>query len=119
MQPIEIDAATMPYKWLKPVVVLTNCRAYSATNSFANAMRYAPNATLVGATTGGGGGMPLSYELPNGWIVRLSSVPMYDREKQSIENGVKPDVPVNLTTELAAQGKDDLIEKAIEILTKR
>lgn len=119
MQPIEIDAATMPYKWLKPVVVLTNCRAYSATNSFANAMRYAPNATMVGATTGGGGGMPLSYELPNGWIVRLSSVPMYNREKQSIENGVKPDVPVNLTTELAAQGKDDLIEKAIELLTKR
>lgn len=116
MQPIEIDAAAMPYKWPKPVAVLINCRAYSATNSFANAMRYAPNATLVGAATGGGGGMPMSYELPNGWLVRLSSVPMYDRDKRSIEGGVMPDVPVNLTDELAAQGKDDLVEKAVELL---
>lgn len=116
MQPIEIDAATMPYKWKKSVAVLINCRAYSATNSFANAMRYAPNATLVGSTTGGGGGMPLSYELPNGWLVRLSSVPMYDRDKRSIEAGVAPDLPIDLTDELAAQGKDDIVEKAVEFL---
>lgn len=116
MQSIEIDAATMPYKWSKPVIVLINSRVYSAANSFANAMRYAPHATLVGATTGGGGGMPLSYELPNGWMIRLSSVPMYDRQKRSIEDGIAPTIAIDLTDALAAQGKDDMIEKSIALL---
>lgn len=119
LQPIEVDASLMQCKWLRPVAVLINSRCYSATNSFANAMRYAPYATLVGGQTGGGGGLPMSYELPNGWLIRLSSVPMYDRDKRSIEGGIQPNVAVNLTVAMTAQGKDDLIEKAIEILLSK
>lgn len=112
LKPIEIDPADVPYHWKKPVVVLCNRHSYSATNSFVNCMRYADNCLIVGGKTGGGGGMPLSYELPNGWMVRFSSVKMYDAEKISIEEGIDPDKEVTLVSE----DKDDIIDYAIQSL---
>lgn len=114
MEPMTLDASLTSVKWDKPVVVLCNRRSYSATNSFVSMMRYAPQATIVGGISGGGGGMPLSYELPIGWMVRFSSVRMYDRDKNDIEEGVMPDI---LVTQQSTD-KDDLIEKAIEVINK-
>jgi C-terminal processing protease CtpA/Prc len=72
-------------------------------------MRYLPHCLILGGKSGGGGGMPMSYELPNGWLVRFSSVRMYDRDKVSIESGVMPQVVVNQKS----TGMDDLIETAV------
>ncbi len=80
----------MPSSWLRPVVVLCNRHTYSAANFFVSVMRYAPYSCIIGGKSGGGGGMPLSYELPNGWLIRFSSIRMYDLDKQSIENGIVP-----------------------------
>ena len=112
MEELRSDTSLVPSRWLRPVVVLCNRRSYSATNTFINIMRYADNAFIVGGTSGGGGGMPLSYEMPCGWTVRFSSVRMYDAEKRDIEPGIEPDIKV----EMKSQDKDDIIEKAIEIL---
>lgn len=112
LEELHADASLIASKWMQPVVVLTNRRSYSATNSFINIMRYADHATIVGGKSGGGGGMPMSYELPCGWKVRFSSVRMYDADKQDIEQGIDPDILVNITS----TDKDDIIEKAIEII---
>lgn len=109
-EPLYVEVDDMPNKWLRPVVVLCNRRSYSATNMFVNCMQYAPHATIMGGITGGGGGMPLSYELPNGWMVRLSSVKMTNTDYESIEEGVEPDKYV----ELVSSDKDDIIEAAIQ-----
>jgi len=114
-EPLTADASLVPSKWHKPVVVLCNRRTYSAANMFVNIMRYAPNCTIIGGTSGGGGGMPMSYELPNGWMVRFSSVRMYDRDKQDIESGIKPDIPITLTS----TDRDDLIEKAVSLINAK
>lgn len=98
--------------WKRPVVVLCNRRSYSAANFFVSIMRYADNCLVLGGKSGGGGGMPLSYELPNGWIVRLSSIKMYDREMQSIEAGIRPHLLVNQVS----RDKDDLIEEAVKLI---
>ena len=112
MEELKSDASLTNSKWNKPTVVLSNRRCYSATNSFINIMRYADNVMIVGGTSGGGGGMPMSYELPCGWMVRFSSVRMYDAEKKDIEQGIDPDVFVNMES----TDKDDIIEKAIELI---
>lgn len=101
-------------KWLRPVIVLSNRHSYSATNFFINCMRHAPNCLIVGGRSGGGGGMPLSYELPNGWMIRFSSVRMTNTSKNSIEKGITPHVKINLHS----TDKDDIIESAIEIIEK-
>ena len=98
--------------WRRPVVVLCNRRSYSAANFFVSMMRYADNCLILGGKSGGGGGMPMSYELPNGWMVRFSSVKMYDRDMQSIEDGVRPHLLVNQHSE----DKDDLIEEAVDLI---
>ena len=113
MEAMKIDASLMAkMKWDKPVVVLCNRRTYSAANLYVNMMRYAEKATVVGGISGGGGGMPMSYELPCGWMVRFSSVRMYDREKKDIEPGIEPDILVTMQS----TDKDDIIEKAIELI---
>lgn len=101
--------------WLRPVYILTNRRCYSATNTFVNFMSYAQHATIIGDTTGGGGGMPLSYELPCGWTVRFSSVRMFNAQKESIEQGIHPDIRVDITN---PSQRDDMIDKVI-LFTKR
>ena len=102
-------------KWLRPVYILTNRRCYSATNTFVNFMSYAEHATIIGDTTGGGGGMPLSYELPCGWTVRFSSVRMFNAQKESIEQGVQPDIRIDIAN---PSQRDDMIDKVI-LFTKR
>lgn len=104
-------------QWQRPVIILTNRSAYSATNMFVCRMKDAPMGLIVGDITGGGGGMPLSNELPNGWMVRFSAVPMYDAQMNDIEFGIEPDVYKMLTPADEANGKDTLIEYAVGLLT--
>ena len=113
--PVHITPSTR-LRFQKPVVVLTNRKCYSATNDFVNAMRYAPHVTILGDKTGGGSGLPFSSELPNGWSVRFSACPMYDKDMQQIEFGIDPDVAVSLLESDVKAGKDTLIEMARELL---
>lgn len=112
LEPIQISTNQMPNKWFRPVVVLCNRHTYSAANFFVNAMRYADNCLIIGGTSGGGGGMPLSYDLPNGWIVRFSSIRMTDKDTISIENGITPDISITQESDY----QDDLIEKACDVI---
>ena len=103
-------------RWHKPVCVLTNRSVFSAANEFAVMMRALPNVKLVGDHTGGGSGMPMSSSLPNGWLVRFSACPMYDKDKQQTEFGIAPDLNVSLTDEDTRRGIDTIIEAARKII---
>ncbi len=117
-EPIKLQP-TEGMRWQKKVAVLTNRRSYSAANTFAMFMKSNPNATLIGDKTGGGGGMPFSSELPIGWSVRFSACPMYDVNLNSIEQGIQPDIAVNMLSEDVLKGKDTIIETAREYLKKQ
>lgn len=94
------DPTNAPIDWSdKKVIVLSNRRCYSATNDFIVRMKQAPNVTIIGGITGGGGGIPLSQELPNGWMIRFSAVPMFDAEMQHTEFGVAPDIEAHISIE--------------------
>jgi hypothetical protein len=115
--PVEIKTqANDSIQWNHPVAILTNRMSFSATNDFVNRMRQAPNAIIVGDKTGGGGGLPLSSELPNGWMVRFSACPMFDSKMQHTEWGIDPDVSVSLSESDEAKGFDTIIERAITLL---
>ncbi len=103
-------------RWQKKVAVLTNRQVYSAANEFVKYMMCFDNVTIVGDKTGGGAGLPFSSELPNGWSVRFSACPMYDKNKQSTENGIVPDVSVSLTDADFIKGRDTIIEAARSLM---
>jgi hypothetical protein len=98
------------------IVVLTNRLAYSATNDFVSMMKCLPNVTLMGDVTGGGGGVPLSAELYNGWQLRISRNPLFDANRQHIEFGIPPDIRVDMDKDDEYNGIDSIIERAISYL---
>ena len=100
-------------RYQKQVVLLTNRQCYSAANDFTSIMKQLPGVLVMGSHTGGGGGLPFSSELPNGWSVRFSASPMLNAEKQNIEAGIAPDVYVCMSNEeLKTTEKDRVIETA-------
>lgn len=105
-------------RWHKPVAVLTNRAVFSAANEFVKYMKCCPGVTVIGDKTGGGAGMPFSSELPNGWSVRFSACPMYDRDMNCTEFGIEPDYNVQLTDGDFAKGCDTIIEYARNILNQ-
>ena len=106
-------------RWNKPVVLLTNRGSFSSANDFVNIMKNLPNVTVVGDSTGGGGGLPLNSELPNGWIVRYSSAPSFDVSKQHIEMGIAPHIRLDMKEEDVKAGVDTYIEYARKLINDR
>lgn len=111
-QAIEVKPFT-GLRWQREVYLLTNRRTYSAANSFVMFLKGLPGVTVVGDRTGGGAGMPFSAELPNGWGIRFSACPMYDRNGQVTEMGIDPDVKVDILPDDYARGVDTILEYAI------
>lgn len=119
-EPIYLEPSNS-IRWQKKVVILTNRRCYSATNDFVNLMRSIENGAeviQVGDWTGGGSGLPFSSELPNGWSIRFSASPHFDKKMQPLEEGIKPDILINMSEYDQLKHKDTLIEKAFEILSE-
>ena len=98
-----------------PVVVLINRGSYSATSYFAAMIKDLDNVTLMGQTTGGGGGGNLGYQLSNGWLVAVSVSDFIDKQGVSIEPGVQPDVMVENTADDIQNGIDKMLEMAISM----
>lgn len=103
--------------WLRPVAVLTNRSTFSAANNFAAIMKTLPMIDIVGATTGGGCGMPYSSEIPCGWSIRMSGSRIYDPEGRLTETGVEPSegCAVDLEPQAAMRGVDTMLERAIAV----
>lgn len=95
-----------------PLVVLTDRGSYSATTTFAAATKAFDNITLIGDTTGGGGGLPGGGQLPNGWTYRFSiSQFLYPDMNPNAELGVPPDVTASFNWN--DMSSDALIDKAV------
>lgn len=103
-------------RWQKDVVVLQNRECYSACNTFIRNMRACAKVKTLGDKSGGGSGMPFSSELPNGWAVRFSASPSFDKDMQQIEFGIAPDIVCGLDSADATKGRDSLIEAARKLL---
>jgi C-terminal processing protease CtpA/Prc len=103
-------------KYLGRVAILTNRRSYSGTTFFAQMMRTLPQARLFGDQTGGGGGIPVFAELPNGWTYRFSGSQAVDLDGAQLEFGVPVDQLLTHPSDVIP-GKDHFIEEAIAWLS--
>lgn len=108
----------IPYRG--PIILLTNRSCFSAANAFTAVMKSLPNVAVVGARTGGGGGLPFSSELPNGWAVRFSACPLLDPEGKSTEEGIDPTPggEVHAPAEELATGNDAILDFAIAVMLR-
>tara|TARA_B100001245_G_scaffold236676_1_gene229703 strand:+ start:5894 stop:6892 length:999 start_codon:yes stop_codon:yes gene_type:complete len=98
------------------VVVLTNRSCYSATNTFVAILSNYANVRIVGDQTGGGGGIPIDQELPNGWRYRFSATASFTPDGYNIELGIPPDIALNNNPTTNAQGVDQILQRALNLL---
>jgi hypothetical protein len=116
-----LDSYLEPYagrRYPKKVAVLCDRGTYSAGSYTSLATKALDHVLLIGDTTGGGLGMPNGGQLPNGWTYRFSVTQTLDLEGNNYEDGVPPDIRVILDPADAANGKDSVLERAMEELKK-
>ncbi|WP_136482560.1 S41 family peptidase [Cognatitamlana onchidii] len=97
------------------VVVLVNELSQSQAEYTAMAFRAGDNVTIMGSTTAGADGNVSNIPLPGGLSTRISGIGVYypdGRETQRV--GIVPDVEVKPTIIGIKQGRDEVLEKAIE-----
>ena len=110
---IEVTATPKSIYFDKKVNIIINRNSYSASSYFTGMVRHLPNIQLIGQITGGGGGAAAAYELPNAWVVGITSNFFLDSENQQIENGVEPDIFIENSAEDLVNETDQMLEEAI------
>ena len=105
--------------FLKPVVLLTNKKCFSACESFVLAMREFPHVTVIGSTTGGGSGSPILRELQNGWVYRISRWIQMTTDHFIYEGvGLSPEISIDISEADHDNQIDSILEKAIQLILK-
>jgi C-terminal processing protease CtpA/Prc len=99
------------------LVVLVNENSQSQAEYTAMAFRAGENATIIGSTTAGADGNVSTIFLPGGLSTMISGIGVYyPNGKETQRIGIVPDITVKPTIEGIKKGKDEVIEKAIEII---
>jgi len=102
------------------VVILINEISQSSAEFHTMAYRVNPNATVIGSTTAGADGNVSQFSLPGGIITMISGIGVYyPAGKETQRTGIIPDIEVKPTIKGIKEGRDELIEKAIEIINKK
>ncbi len=106
-----------PYRFYKPVVVLTSRATSSTAECFVLAMHTLPQVTIIGDTTGGGFGLPIIRVLPNGWTYRISTAIGESVSGVPVDGrGIFPDITVRTSINDSVQGTDRILETAISVI---
>lgn len=103
-----------------PVVVMVNEITQSAAEYAAMALRAGQNTTVIGSTTAGADGNVSRIDLPGGLQTMISGIGVYYPDgKETQRVGIVPDIEVKPTIEGIRNGKDELLERAIEFIKQK
>ena len=101
-----------------PLIVLINGGTASATEIVAGALQDSGRAELVGERTYGKGSVQFVFDLQDGSSLHVTKAVWLTPHRRSIDgSGLAPDVPVVLSKEDRAAGRDTQLLQAIAILS--
>ncbi len=101
------------------LVVLVNEESQSQAEYTAMAFRAVKNSTIVGSTTAGADGNVSTIFLPGGLRTIISGIGVYYPDGTETQRvGIVPDIIVKPTIEGIKKGKDEVLEKAIQIINQ-
>jgi C-terminal processing protease CtpA/Prc len=101
------------------VIILVNEISQSSAEFHTMAYRVNPNTTVIGSTTAGADGNVSEISLPGGINTMISGIGVYYPDgKETQRIGIVPDIELHATIQGIINGKDELMEKAIEIIYK-
>lgn len=99
------------------VVILINEISQSSAEFHTMAYRVHPNATVIGSTTAGADGNVSQFYLPGGISTMISGIGIYYPDgKETQRIGIVPDIELKPTIKGIKEGKDEMLEKATEVI---
>lgn len=122
------------YTWNKPleigkknpdaykgwVILLANEDTQSHAEFTLMALQTAPDVTVIGSQTAGADGNIVSVPFVGGFYTYFSGIGVYYPDgRQTQRIGIVPDIEVKPTLEGLKAGKDEVLEKALEVIQKR
>lgn len=115
---LEIPSAGETYAG--KLVVLVNETSQSQAEYTAMAFRAGEHTTIIGSTTAGADGNVSAITLPGGMKTMISGIGVYypnGTETQRV--GIVPDLEVKPSVEGIRNGRDEVLEKAVELILKQ
>lgn len=107
-------------QYSKPVVVLIDANMQSHSESAAIILSNIANVTLVGSNTTGTTGSAIPVSISEGVSMNYTSQKISNTDGSPFQNiGVIPDVLVEPTIKGIKEGRDEVLEKGIEILNSK
>lgn len=99
------------------VIVLVNENTQSSQEYTTMALKTGLNTTILGNATAGADGNMTSFHLPGGIYTSISGIAiLYSDRKQTQKIGIIPDILVEPTIDGIRNGKDELLERAINLI---
>lgn len=101
------------------IVILVDERSVSQAEFTAMALRTAPNAIVIGSQTAGADGDVSAVPFPGGFNSWISGLGVYYPDGKITQGiGIVPDIEVRPTQEGIKKGIDEVLEKAIQYISK-
>ncbi|MEN6311957.1 MAG: S41 family peptidase, partial [Acidobacteriota bacterium] len=118
---IEAEPATIEpmegQRFAGPLVVLTGPATFSSAEDFLVPLQFSRRAVLVGEKTAGSTGNPIYVDLPGGGKFKVvSKRDLFPDGREWVGIGIQPDVEVHPTQKDILEGKDPVLQKAIEVI---
>ncbi|SDD96488.1 Peptidase family S41 [Pricia antarctica] len=111
--------AKKPYLGDKQIIFITDGRAISYAESFMGYIEGYDLATIIGQPTAGTNGNVNSFELSGGYAIRWTGMKVVKHDgSQQHAVGILPDIYIEKTIDGVISGKDEFLEKAIELTEK-
>lgn len=115
--PLNIPPTGVTYEG--KLIILVNELSQSQAEYTAMAFRACPRSTVIGSTTAGADGNVSRIALPGGLKTMISGIGIYYPNGEETQRvGIVPDIEVLPTIKGIKEGKDELLEKAIETIRK-
>lgn len=100
-------------------VILINELSQSHAEFMAMKYRCAPNTIVIGSTTAGADGNVSKFALPGGINTQITGVGIYYPDGSETQRiGIIPNIEVKPTVKGVREGRDEVLEKAIELINK-
>ena len=105
-----------PYLGNKKIVFITDGRAISYAESFLGYIKGYNLATIIGQPSAGTNGSANDFKLIGGYDIRFTGMKVFKHDgTQHHGIGILPDIYVEKTIKGVKEGRDEFLEKAIEI----
>ena len=99
------------------IIFLTAGGAVSYAESYMGFIKQYKLATIVGQPTAGANGNVTSIALPGGYSIRFTGMNVKQQDGSQLQGiGIQPDVLVKETIKGVAEGRDEFMEKALELI---